>query len=118
MDNAAQRAGDIFATIVFLVIPVVDAAESLGITAKIASAFRVVSIASEAGEEALVLRASDESGKALVEIWAKGDDGSARAMTKAEAETLEADLASEGELLADTRPTPYSFCPLPLSLQL
>src|SRR5258707_138729 len=86
--DAWQRACDIFATIASLVMPVVDAAEAIGITAKIAEAFKVEGLAGEVGEaEAMVLRAKDKEGDPVVEIWAKGDDGFARTMTKADAET-------------------------------
>jgi hypothetical protein len=100
MDNAAQRAGNIFATIVGLIEPGIEVAEVIGMTAKIAGAFTVELVGGEIGGEAgAVLRASDESGTPLVEIWAKGPDGRARAMTVEEAETLKGDLADEGELL-------------------
>jgi hypothetical protein len=118
MDNAAQKSGDKFATIAGLVIPGLDAVDvAIGISAKIAEGFEVVSVAGEVGEaEGMVLQASDKSGKPVTEMWAKGDDGHARPMTNAEAEQLKEDLGSQGELLTHTQPTPYSFCPLPLSL--
>ena len=119
MDNAAQKAGDEFATIAGLVIPGLDVAdaaiEAIGISEKIAEGFELVSVASEGGEaEGMVLRASDKNGKPVTEIWAKGEDGNARPMTKAEAEQLKKDMGSQGELLTHTRPTLYSFCLLPL----
>jgi hypothetical protein len=101
MNNKAQKAGNIFATIAGLIMPLVDGAEAIGLTAKIAELFRVERIAGEIGEETMVLRAIDKEGEPVVEIWAKGDDG-ARAMTKAEAETVKENLDKNGELLIDT----------------
>jgi hypothetical protein len=120
MDNAAQKAGDEFATIAGLVIPGLDVAdaaiEAIGISEKIAEGFELVSVASEGGEaEGMVLRASDKNGKPVTEIWAKGEDGNARPMTKAEAEQLKKDMGSQGELLTHTRPTLYSVLFLPFA---
>jgi hypothetical protein len=121
MDNEAQKAGDTFATIVGLVIPILDVGElainALGISAKIAKIFRVARVGSEVAEaESMVLRASHKSGKPVVEIWAKGENGYPRPMTKVEAEQLKKDLGSQGELLTQTQPPLYSFCYLPPSL--
>jgi hypothetical protein len=102
MDNKAQEAGDIFATIASLVMLIVDGAEAIGLTAKIAEAFKVETLAGEVGEEeAMVLRARDKKGDPVVEIWAKGEDG-ARTMAKAEAETVKENLDKDGELLINT----------------
>jgi hypothetical protein len=106
MDNEAQEAGNTFATIVGLVIPILDAAElaanALGISAKIANIFTFAGVGGEVGEaESVVLRASSMSGEPVVEIWAKGEDGYARAMTKAEAIQLKQDLGNQGELLTN-----------------
>jgi hypothetical protein len=107
MDNEAQEAGNTFAIIVGLVIPILDAAElaanALGISAKIANIFGFAGVGGEVGEaESVVLQASSKSGKPVVEIWAKGEDGYARAMTEAEARQLKKDLGNQGELLTNS----------------
>jgi hypothetical protein len=95
-------------------MPALDAVQALGITAKVAEAFNVESIADDAGAaEIMVLRVKHKNGNAAVEIWAQGENGYRRPMKRAEAETLKADLASGGGLLTNTRPTPYYLCPAP-----
>lgn len=100
MDNEWQRAGDITATVISLLLPVADAAEALGITGKIASMFEVAEAADEGGH---FLQAGEKGTSAYVEIWAKGEDEVPIGMTRAEAETLKEELVERGELVAGPR---------------
>jgi hypothetical protein len=49
-------------------MPLVNAAKAIGLTAKIAEAFRVERITNEIGEESIMLQAIDKEGEPVVEI--------------------------------------------------
>lgn len=62
--------------------------------------FKVEKLAGESGH---ILQAGEKGTARYVEIWAEGENGGARPMTKAEAEILKKDITEQGELVAGTR---------------
>lgn len=100
MGGTVQRAGDTFADLVHLLMPLVDdIVRAPGIGAKVASVFNVEKLADGSG---YILRAGKEEAEPVVQIWAAAEDGAAKAMTELKAVILKQDLATQGKLVAGT----------------
>ena len=97
MGSGVQRAGDIFADLVNLLMPLVDIVKGPGIRANIASVINVEKLTDSSG---YILSAGKEEDGPLVQIWGAAEDGSAKAMTEANAVILKEDLAIQGKLVA------------------
>jgi hypothetical protein len=112
MGSGVQRAGDTFADLVYLLMPLVDIVKGPGIGANIISVFNVKKLTDGSG---YILSAGKEEAGPLVQIWGTADDGSAKAMTETNAIILKEDLAVQGKLVAGTR-SYKSYSPKPLLL--
>jgi hypothetical protein len=99
MGSGVQRAGDTFTSLIYLLMPLVDIANGPGIRAKVISAFKVEKLTDSLG---YILSAGEEAGP-FVQIWGAAEDGSAEAMTEANAIILKEDLAIQGKSVAHTR---------------
>ena len=100
MGSGVQRAGDTFADLINLLIPLVDIVKGPGIGANIASIFNVEQLTDGSG---YILSAGKEEAGPLAQIWGAAEDGSAKAMTETNAIILKEDLAIQGKLVAHTR---------------
>jgi hypothetical protein len=100
MGSGVQRAGDTFANLVNLLMPLVNIVKGPGIGANIVSVFNVEKLTDGSG---YILSAGKEEAAPLVQIWGVAEDGSAKAMTEANAIILKEDLAIQGKLVAHAR---------------
>ena len=100
MGSGVQRAGDTFADIVNQLMPLVNIVKGPGIGANIASVLNVEKLTDGSG---YILSAGKEKAAPLIQIWGAAEDGSAKAMTEANAIILKEDLAIQGKLVAHAR---------------